>query len=56
MSKAAQTALAAALATVAIGATAEARTFTVTDRGDSEPGPCTRSDCTVREAVIAANE
>lgn len=34
---------------------AQADTFVVTDRGDPKPGPCDR-DCSVREAVIAANE
>ncbi len=34
---------------------APARTFEVSKLGDHQPGACTRSDCTLREAVIAAN-
>ena len=35
--------------------TAGAATFEVTRTGDPPPGPCTPSDCSLREAVIAAN-
>jgi hypothetical protein len=34
---------------------AEARTYEVTKRGDHRPRACTAADCTLREAVIAAN-
>ena len=36
-------------------ASSSAATFEVTKRGDHAPGPCTRADCTVREAVLEAN-
>lgn len=36
-------------------ASAEARRFVVNDRSDHGPGACNRADCTLREAVIAAN-
>lgn len=35
---------------------AEAATFEVTERGDQDPDGCTPRDCTLREAVIAANQ
>jgi hypothetical protein len=40
---------------VATGA-ASAATFEVTKRGDPPPGSCTRASCSLREAVIAANQ
>jgi trimeric autotransporter adhesin len=45
------------LALLLIGGTtaAQARTYVVTNRTDPKPGACTASDCTLREAVIAAN-
>lgn len=33
---------------------ASAKTFVVNKRGDHVPGPCTKQDCTLREAVIRA--
>lgn len=45
-----------ALALLGLPAAAEGRRFTVNDRTDHRPQRCTRSDCTLREAVIAANE
>jgi hypothetical protein len=47
-------ALAAALA-LAFPALAGAEVFEVTERGDHVPGACTNGDCTLREAVIAAD-
>jgi parallel beta helix pectate lyase-like protein len=45
-----------ALALVLLGApAAQARTYEVTGRTDPKPDACTASDCTLREAVIAAN-
>ena len=35
---------------------AEARTFTVTERDDPKPGNCTKRHCSLREAIIAAND
>ena len=35
---------------------AAGKTFEVTKRGDSAPGACTPADCSLREAVLAANE
>lgn len=46
--------LAAALA-LAFPALAGAEVFEVTERGDHAPGACTNGDCTLREAVIAAD-
>ncbi len=48
----------AALAAVALAvpAAAGADVFKVTARGDHVPGACTNGDCTLREAVIAAND
>jgi len=34
---------------------ADAKTFVVNKRGDHAPGKCTKSDCTLREAVMAAS-
>jgi CSLREA domain-containing protein len=49
-------ALPCALALVALNAsTAAARTYTVNTRTDPKPNGCTTDDCTLREAVIAAN-
>lgn len=47
-------ALALALALLA-ATSANAATFEVTKRSDPAPGPCTPADCSLREAVIAAN-
>ena len=48
--------LACSLAALLLGATAaQAHTYVVTNRTDPKPGACTASDCTLREAVIAAN-
>ena len=38
-----------------VAASAPAATYEVTKRGDPAPGPCTPADCSLREAVIAAN-
>jgi CSLREA domain-containing protein len=35
---------------------AQAHTYVVNLRTDNKPGACTKSDCTLREAVIAANK
>lgn len=43
-----------ALALASTGA-ASGATYEVTKRTDPAPGPCTPADCTLREAVIAAN-
>ena len=49
--------LACSIAALLLGATAaQAHTYVVTNRTDPKPGACTASDCTVREAVIAANK
>ena len=49
-------AFAAAVALAAIAApTASADFYPVTKHGDHAPDGCTKSDCTLREAVIAAN-
>ena len=37
-------------------AAAEAKTFEVTRAGDPIPGNCKRNDCSLREAILAANE
>ena len=45
------------LALTLLGASAaQARTYTVNNRTDPKPGACTPTDCTLREAVIAANK
>ena len=45
------------LALMLVGASgAQARTYTVNNRTDPKPGACTPSQCTLREAVIAANK
>jgi CSLREA domain-containing protein len=46
-------ALAAALLPAA---PASAKTYEVTKRGDAAPGACKKRDCTLREAVLAAND
>jgi CSLREA domain-containing protein len=38
-----------------VAGTADARTFRVTKTGDPAPGACTPGDCSLREAVLAAN-
>jgi hypothetical protein len=38
-----------------VPAAASAKTFEVTKRGDPAPGACTPADCSLREAVVAAN-
>jgi CSLREA domain-containing protein len=44
------------LALLLVGASgAQARTYVVNLQTDNKPGACTRSDCTLREAVMAAN-
>ena len=48
------TGLAVAVALLSPGL-ASGDVFNVTKRGDHAPGACTNGDCTVREAVIAAN-
>jgi len=55
MSKGVRVWCAAGLACVCLTTAAEARTFKVNDHADHKPDACTRSDCTLREAVIAAN-
>jgi len=47
---------AAAVACLALPAGSGAATFEVTKRGDPAPGECTPADCSLREAVRAANE
>jgi CSLREA domain-containing protein len=48
--------LACSLALLLLGAgAAQARTYVVNLQTDNKPGACTASDCTLREAVIAAN-
>jgi hypothetical protein len=49
--------LTCSLAVLALGAsTAQARTYVVNLQTDNKPGACTASDCTLREAVMAANK
>ena len=43
------------LMVLALASVADARTFRVNKTGDHATGACTRADCTLREAVIAAN-
>jgi CSLREA domain-containing protein len=40
---------------LALAGAADARTYTVNTRTDAKPNGCTADDCTLREAVIAAN-
>lgn len=53
---AARAAAAAAAILLLLPAAGTARTFRVTEHKDPVPGACTAADCTLREAVIAANE
>jgi len=46
----------AVIASLAVAGAASAKTFTVNDRSDHNPGKCNAADCTLREAVIAANK
>jgi CSLREA domain-containing protein len=48
-------ALIAVVAMLVPAAAAQADTFEVNKLGDPTPGPCTNSHCTLREAVLAAN-
>lgn len=49
--------LTCSLAVLALGAsTAQARTYVVNLQTDNKPAACTKSDCTLREAVMAANK
>jgi hypothetical protein len=47
--------LLAGLATMALAAPAFAKTYNVNKAGDHAPNGCTHSDCTLREAVLAAD-
>jgi CSLREA domain-containing protein len=49
-------AVAIAAATLAMAAGAEAKTFEVTRTNDPSPGNCKPNDCSLREAVLAAND
>jgi CSLREA domain-containing protein len=49
------TAAAIAAATLGFAGAAEAKTFEVTRANDPNPGKCKRNDCSLREAVLAAN-
>ena len=52
-----RTAIAFAIATALLGAgAAQARTYEVTARTDHKPDGCSATECTLREAVIAANK
>jgi hypothetical protein len=44
-----------AIGTLTIASSAAARTFEVTKRSDPAPGPCKVRDCSLREAIRAAN-
>jgi CSLREA domain-containing protein len=44
-----------ALALALLPAAAEARTYDVSSRTDHKPDACTAADCTLREAIVAAN-
>jgi CSLREA domain-containing protein len=48
-------ALPCALALLLLPAAAQARTYAVTTQTDQKPDACTADECTLREAVIAAN-
>lgn len=50
------TAAAIAAAVLGFAGAAEAKTFEVTRANDPNPGKCKRNDCSLREAVLAANE
>jgi CSLREA domain-containing protein len=45
----------AAIASLSLAAPAAAKTYEVTKRGDPAPDACKKKDCSLREAVIAAN-
>ena len=47
---------AAVLGLLVLAPTATAKTFVVNKRGDHPPKACTKTDCTLREAVLAANK
>jgi hypothetical protein len=47
--------LIAAIASLALAAPAAAKTYEVNKRSDHAPNGCKKKDCTLREAVIAAN-
>jgi len=47
--------VAALVALLVISAAASAKTYVVTKRGDPVPGACKKRDCSLREAVFAAN-
>ena len=49
------TAAAIAAATLVVGGTAQAKTFDVTRANDPNPGRCKANDCSLREALLAAN-
>ena len=40
---------------LAVAGVAQAATYEVTKRGDHARGGCSRADCTLREAILAAN-
>ena len=46
----------ALIAALAVAAPADAKTFEVTRHNDPAPGRCKPRDCSLREAIIAANE
>lgn len=46
----------AVLLAIPSGASASAKTYRVNDTSDHIPGKCNAADCTLREAVIAAND
>jgi CSLREA domain-containing protein len=49
--------LTCSIALLLLGATgAQAKTYVVNLQTDNKPGACTKSDCTLREAVMAANK
>lgn len=48
--------VASLVAALALASPVTARTFTVNDAGDHEPDGCTARDCTLREAVLGANQ
>ena len=46
----------ATLALLSAAGSAAAKKFEVNTTADHRPGACTKSDCTLREAIIRANE
>lgn len=56
MAKGVYIAMVATVVTVCTSATAQALTFRANDHSDHTPNGCTAADCTLREAVIAAND